>query len=268
MQGSNHDDIVLSPSRFRRVLAVATAVVSLAGLVVEVLKSIYRWKGRRGLVPLLSLSHEQNVPTFHTATLLLLAASMSALLAARSRRRDRRDALAWWGLAAGFFYISVDEVLELHEQWGRPFHYGGVLHFGWVLPAGCIVLLLAVLYTRFLARLPPRVRNRLLLAGGIYVLGAVVMELPLGYWAEKEGEKTLGYALIDWVEETLEMTGIVLFLFTAFDLLAAAGVALRFGARSPTGGRSAPEEAGSDPKEAAISGPEAPPAPGAAQDSP
>lgn len=239
MQGNEDVEVVLSPTTFRRVVAAGTAVVSLAGLTVEALKSIYRWKGRGGVVPLLSLSHEQNVPTFYTALLFLLAASMSALLATRSRERDRRDRFAWWGLCAGFFYISVDEVMELHEQWGRSFRLGGVLHFGWVVPAAGIVLVLAALYARFLLRLPSRIRNRLVLAGAIYVLGAVGMELPLGYWAEREGEKTLGYALIDWVEETLEMVGISFFLFTAFDMLAAAGLRVRFGARSPAGEREA-----------------------------
>jgi hypothetical protein len=233
VQGNENVEIVLSPSTLRRVLAGVTAAVSLAGLTVEVLKSIYRWKGRGGIVPLLSLSHEQNVPTLYTAILLLVAASLSAMLAARARRVERRDLLPWWGLAAGFFYIAVDEVVELHEQWGRSFRLGGVLHFGWVVPASAIVLALAVLYSRFLLRLPAGLRNRLVLAGAVYVLGAVGMELPLGYWAEKEGEKTLGYALIDWVEETMEMAGIALFVAAAFDALAAAGVRVRFGGNAP-----------------------------------
>lgn len=233
MQADDHHVITLALPRLRRVLAVATALVSVAGLAVEVLRSTYRWKARSAGVSLFSLSHEQNVPTFYTAVLLLLASSLSALLAAHARGRDRRDALAWGGLAAGFFYISVDEVLELHEQWGRSFHLGGVLHFGWVIPAAGVLVVLAALYARFLLRAPPRTRRRLLLAGGIYVFGAVVMELPLGYWAEKEGEKTLGYALIDWAEETMEMVGIALFVLLALDLLAAAGVTLRFGGGGP-----------------------------------
>lgn len=229
MQRSESTDVVLLPAGFRRVLIGATAAVSLAGLCVEVLKWMYRWKGRSGVVPLLSLSYEQNVPTCYTALLLIVAAAMSALLATQARRGSRRDRLAWWGLCAGFFYISVDEVLELHERWGAPFKLGGVLHFGWVIPAAGILVVLALLYARFLFALPARLRNRLLLAGGIYVLGAVGMELPLGWWTEKEGQKNIEYALIDWTEETLEMAGVVLFLLAAFDALAAAGARFRFG---------------------------------------
>jgi len=237
VQGNEPHEIVLSPGWFRRVLTGTTALVSVAGLVVEVLKSVYRWKGRTGVVPLLSLSHEQNLPTYYSAVLLVFAAVLSALLAVSPPRanENRRDRLAWWGLCAGFVYISIDEVLELHEHWGSGLHLRGVLHFSWVVPAGCILVVLAALYGRFLLRMPRRTRNRLVLAGAVYVTGAVLLELPLGYWTEREGQKNLEYALIDWVEETLEMAGITLFLFTTLDLLVARGVTVRFGARPATG---------------------------------
>jgi hypothetical protein len=38
------------------------------------------------------------------------------------------------------------------------------------------------------------------------------MELPLGWWTTHYGENTLGYALIDWLEETMEMVGATLAL--------------------------------------------------------
>ncbi|MFO0630985.1 MAG: hypothetical protein U0325_35900 [Polyangiales bacterium] len=35
----------------------------------------------------------------------------------------------------------------------------------------------------------------------------------LGWWTERYGDAGLGYAMIDWVEEMLELTGASLFLF-------------------------------------------------------
>lgn len=204
--------------------------MSLAGLGVEVLRSYYHWKYREDdIVALLSLSEEQNLPTFYSAVLLLFASLASALLAGASRAK-RWEAVAWWGLCAGFFYIAVDEVLQFHETWGANIHTTGVLHFSWVIPAAGLLAVLAVLYAPFLLRMPARERNWLILAGVVYVTGAVGLELPLGVWTEEKGDKTLGYALIDWVEETLEMTGIVLYLFVTFDMLARRGVTIRFGA--------------------------------------
>jgi hypothetical protein len=38
------------------------------------------------------------------------------------------------------------------------------------------------------------------------------VELALGYWTDLYGSSNHGYALIDWVEETMEMIGAGLFL--------------------------------------------------------
>jgi hypothetical protein len=54
-------------------------------------------------------------------------------------------------------------------------------------------------------------------AGVIYVGGALVTELPLGYWSVRVGEDNLGYSLIDFVEETLEFTGVTLFLLALLE---------------------------------------------------
>jgi len=49
-------------------------------------------------------------------------------------------------------------------------------------------------------------------AGAIFVGGAMGVELALAYWTDLHGSGNLVYALIDWVEETMEMTGAGLFL--------------------------------------------------------
>ena len=60
--------------------------------------------------------------------------------------------------------------------------------------------------------------------------GALLMELPLGYWTEQYGTENFGYALIDWVEETLEMAGVSVFPLALLDYLTtpAAGLTLTF----------------------------------------
>jgi hypothetical protein len=73
---------------------------------------------------------------------------------------------------------------------------------------------LTALYLPFMRALPRVTRNRLLLAAVIYIGGAVGMELPLGWWTERHGTDGLGYALIDWVEETLEMIGAAIALLS------------------------------------------------------
>ena len=186
----------------RRLLAGAGAIAAL-GLAVEL------WHARSDhpvlavLGPQLSLSYEHNVPTWFASS-LLFACALAAGAIARGAARWRRH---WWGMAAVFAYASLDEAAELHEHLGGHFGAGGLLYFDWVIPAVAVLGVLAALYLPFVRALPAATRRRLIVAGAIYIGGAVGMELPLGWWVERAGSDGLGYALIDWVEETLEMIG-------------------------------------------------------------
>lgn len=221
-------DIVVSRARLRPILIAVMAVIVAAGVLVEVLRPIYDLKTKSGVVPLFSLSYEQNVPTFYSAMLLLACSLLLALVAAGARAHGERFVRHWWVLAAGFLYIAVDEVLEFHEQLSKLKELGGVLHFSWVVPAGILVLVLGVAYIPFLRALPRSIALRFVISGAIYVGGAVGMELPLGWWTVHHGEDNLGYGLIDALEEALEMIGLNLFLFTLLDHLATREWKVRF----------------------------------------
>jgi len=232
-------EIVLSKSRLRPLLFSVMGAVVCAGVAVEL---AYASSGprRSGLLPLLSMSYEGNVPTFYTAALLWLVALVCAIRALGARGAREPDAPRWWGLAAGFAYIGVDEVFEIHEMAGALVKGSGVLHFSWVVPAALVVLLVGAAYLPFLRRLPRQTRLRFVIAGAIYVGGAVGMELPLGWWTERHGTHNLGYGLIDAVEEALEMLGLNLFLLALVDHLAEAGVSVRFGHAVEAARESAP----------------------------
>lgn len=111
-----------------------------------------------------------------------------------------------------FAWASLDEAAELHEHLGGLFETGGVLYFDWVISAAVLLAAAALALWPWLRALPRETRRRLLLAGAVYFTGAVMMELPLGWWTERAGPDSLGYALIDWVEESLELCGAVLLL--------------------------------------------------------
>jgi hypothetical protein len=173
------------------------------------------WNTR--FVELLSLSYERNVPTWYASCVLFSCALALSAIASGATGRGIVSRKHWWGLAAGFLFISMDEVVGLHEQLGPLFRLSGVLYFSWVVPAGITVLLLAILYVPFLLRLEASLRRQCVLAGALYVTAALLMELPLGYWTERAGNDNLTYAVIDWVEETLEIFGATLFLIALSD---------------------------------------------------
>ncbi len=221
-------DIVLSRSTLRRPFFALLCIVVGAGVAAEVLGAYAHLSTQSGVVPLFSLSYESNVPTFYSAAILSLASMLLGFSAIAAKKAGDGFVSHWWVLSLGFFYIAVDEVFSIHEMAGSFVQLSGVLYFSWVVPAAFVVLIVGFSYLRFLRHLPARTRWRFLIAGALYVGGAVAMELPLGYWTEKHGAHNLGYGLIDSVEESLEMLAINVFNLWLIDHLADKSVTLRF----------------------------------------
>jgi hypothetical protein len=111
----------------------------------------------------------------------------------------------------------------LHELSIAPirsaFGTTGLLYYGWIVPAGICVALLVLSYRRFLRSLPSRTRHLFLLAGAIFVGGAIGIEAVSGLHASVHGEESLIYHLIITVEELLEMSGVVLFIYALMDYM-------------------------------------------------
>ncbi|CAA9440573.1 MAG: hypothetical protein AVDCRST_MAG51-3242, partial [uncultured Ramlibacter sp.] len=117
------------------------------------------------------------------------------------------------------------EAASLHEVLIEPlrdaFNLGGFLWFGWVIVGAVFVLVFSMSYLRFLAHLPARSRWLFLLSGAMYVTGALVLEM-VGAWVYLAGEPTqelLAYMVVMTLEESLEMTGILLFNLALTDYL-------------------------------------------------
>ncbi len=199
--------VPLTDAGLRGRLLLAVAMVSVTGLLVDVLA----WCDQKSawaeaLWPVFSLSAEGNIPTWFASSLLLACAVTGGGIAAEHvvGAPWRRH---WRGIAAALGWVSLDEVAGLHEHLGGHLDTGGILYFDWVIWAALIVSVLAVIYLPFLCALASPARGRLVVAAAVYVTGALVLELPLGWWTERSGVDSLGYALIDWAEETLELVG-------------------------------------------------------------
>jgi hypothetical protein len=190
----------------RNALFVATPVVSLAGLAAEIAE--YELGAPGPTVEIFSLSYEQNVPTWFATVLLFSCAAALASIASHAQKHRA----AWWILSAIFLYMSLDEAIELHEHLGGLIVADGLLFFSWVIPAAIAVVVIGAAFVPFLLALPSASRTRFIVAGAIYVGGALVMELPLGAWTSEHGDDNLTYGVIDWIEESLELAGASFFL--------------------------------------------------------
>lgn len=205
--------ITIPPGRVVRVLLAAVALLVLANTAAQVMLRVAGHDYVHGLVPLVDLAGEANLPTwFSTAALLACALLLALIAAVRQGDRFRRH---WAGLALGFLYLSADEAARLHELLIAPvraaLHASGPFHFAWVIPALALVAVAALAYLPFLRALPADTRRRAIVAAALYLGGAVGMEMVGGAWLERFGDDAV-YAVAVALEETLEMLGAAAFV--------------------------------------------------------
>jgi len=213
MYAVESDAVPIDLALLRKWLIWSVAFVCIIGLGTEF---IYALNGRNdiwGLNRFASLSLEANLPTWFASSLLLCCSYLLALVAQSSRLAGKPYVKHWYVLALIFLYISLDETAQIHEKsYWKGINYG-VLRFSWVISGAAATLVAGLAYLRFLLHLPALTRRRIIVAAMFYVGGALLMELPLGYWKDAAGSANLTYRLIDWVEETMELTGTALFLY-------------------------------------------------------
>lgn len=200
----------------RALIGCTVGLLALHLLAVWSMLSGWRFPGGR----LFYFDTEGNLPTVYSMLLLVMAALLLACIAAGQLQRRARFAFAWLALSLVFLGMAVDEVASIHESLTHPLRrqlglaVGGWLHFSWVVVGAAVVLVLGIAFLPFLLRLPPDTRRRFVLAGFLYVGGALGMELVGGRTFVEQGEATLGlsYAVASTAEELLELAGLLVFI--------------------------------------------------------
>jgi hypothetical protein len=206
----------IRPRRWTRLLLTIAVLLGLAGL--EVVLAEYFWGDRRqhGLSRVFNLDAENNAPTWFSSICLFLCALLLWLTGKAARLRRDPASRYWFGIAAVFLMMSLDETASLHERLLQPmraaFHLSGYFYYGWVVPGGLFVLAFAAATIRFLQRLPADTRRRFLVAGFTFVAGGLGIEMLAANYEFVHGEGGLPLHLLSVAEETLEMLGTVLFL--------------------------------------------------------
>lgn len=163
------------------------------------------------------LGRENNLPTWYASISLLLCATLLALIGWAKHRTLDPFRWHWLALAAGFLMLSADEAASIHELVGRSIeshiHFEGAFYYGSIIPMlGCVGLI-AFTFLRFWWHLPMLIRVRVALSGLLYVGGAVGLEMleSREEWLT-QSQSTAIYHTMVFVEELLEMSGVVLFL--------------------------------------------------------
>lgn len=162
------------------------------------------------------LGSEINLPTWY-ATITLLACAIVLAVIAQTVDPSTPYKRQWWGLAIIFVALSIDENVSFHEFLGKIsdnwLQMGGVFYYSWTLLGAAFVLMVAIGYWSFLLSLPVKIRQLIIGAGIIYVVGVIGIEMIEGYYVYLYTEGHLAYEVMIYIEEIFEMSGIALFLY-------------------------------------------------------
>ena len=115
-----------------------------------------------------------------------------------------------------FVAMSIDELVSFHEVSVKPLRsaleLSGIFYYSWVLIAAPLVVILGLYLIPFLLRLPSKIALRFVVAGAIFVAGALGTELICGYLASNGGLETVEYKFTAALQECMEVAGITLFV--------------------------------------------------------
>lgn len=228
--------LVVSPRRVVTWLMGAIGVLLTLHLATQIARFQFGRPTLMGMTERVYFGAEASIPAWFSSSLMLGCALLLLWTAAETSRRRRADAWYWFMFGIVFVLLSADEAAALHESLSPAFAgmfnwlaftFGGPFvplsqkpTYAWAVPGLVATVAFAVASVRFLWRLPATTRMLFLIAGGVFVGGAVGAELIGGAYSGALGANTPGFVAIMTLEETLEMVGLVLFAYAVLSYMA------------------------------------------------
>lgn len=212
----------LNPKWVRQRLIILTLCISIISLLTEYLVDFVIPPSTHILafdfLNLFSVNLEGSFPTWYSTILLFVAAALLTYITIAKFQNSDNQRGYWIVLTLGFFYLSADEGAGIHEIFvdtmKQSFDVTGFFAFGWQIVAIPVVLIVLLLYVRFIIQLPTQTRTWLIISATIYLGGALIIEgISANQWYI-DGGLSMRYLSIATIEETFEMLGAVLFIYT------------------------------------------------------
>ena len=221
--------IVLS-KRLINILALVAVCLLLAHVSSQVLKFRFSHTHQLGFERLFNLDGENNIPSWYASSTLLFCSAVLMLIWRIRKQQADPDAPYWVVLATIFLGLSLDEAASLHETLVYRtvlallpnLDQTGYLLYPWVLVGSAFAFIVGLSCVRFLFRLPSPTRWGFIMSGAVYVGGAVGLDFVEGkYEYQHAGREEFGYAMLVALEESMEMFGILLFLYSLYGYMTA-----------------------------------------------
>lgn len=167
------------------------------------------------------MDKENTIPTYISSLNLLIASVLLGCVALIKKKEKSSLWKQWAILGFIFLFLSFDESASLHEGVSKKFNmlvggFEGTTHYAWAILGSGLILGFLLYFKSFLFSLPASSRNRFILSGAIFLIGALGIEAVGGYLVSKVGYDELSYKLCAFAEESLEMLGIYCFIWSLF----------------------------------------------------
>lgn len=212
-------NINISAKRLYRILcglALGLVLAGLGGVIANQFLGDFLLKPT--LLRLTDLKEEVSIGTWYSSSILLVSSLLLFMITLIEKKANRLYANHWRFLSIVFLFLSLDEAASIHEVGDGLHDVFGVntsTTFLWTIPYSVALLLLIFFYFRFLLNLPRKTRRLFLFSGGIFVAGALGLELVAAALTQ------IGFAtfvpLTVLVEEFCEMLGVTVFIYALID---------------------------------------------------
>ena len=164
------------------------------------------------------LDAETNIPTWFNTILLLIISSLFAIIAVSKSAVKDKYRYHWSGLSILFLILSIDELAVLHETLIKPMRawlgLGGWFYFTWVVPGLVFIALVGLAYLGFFLHLDNKFKLLFFVSLLIYFSGAIGGEMFSGHLASTMGQRNFTYAVYVSLEESLELIGASLMIYS------------------------------------------------------
>jgi hypothetical protein len=211
----------VSPGRAARVLVyvvLSLTVLSLLGQVAVHLLPDFLL--RDPLAAAFNVDGEGNVPALYSALAILSCAYLLRVIGRVEREASGRFSRQWTLMSIIFFGLACDEFLGFHEGLNDNADLSSITLFSWVAFGMGFVSVFALIFFRTVVQLPSPTRRLFILAGLIYLSGAIGMETVAGHFVVPVwGDQGMRYVFCAAIEEFLEMMGIVVFIYALLTYL-------------------------------------------------
>ena len=224
--------------RFLWIAATVFAAMLVVGLVAHFLRENIDntapiWRGISGLAGLLYADGEGNLWAWASGLLLAGIGTSLAVVGFAARHELHRGA-PYFALGALALVLSADEIAQLHEKFAR-FDFDTDFTFAWLSVGVPVAIVVGLIVLWIARRIDRQLRRRLIVAGIIFLLGAIGFEalggLVIRGQLDELARTSLPYHLLVGIEEGLEVTGALLALAAALSALTiertAAGILVR-----------------------------------------